>query len=77
MSERRASLPRGGLEVRGLRIAGEVELVHGVEVSLAPGGALGIVGESGSQDPHAARILDSAAGLRRTDREVTSADEWR
>ena len=72
MSERRASLPRGGLEVRGLRIAGEVELVHGVEVSLAPGGALGIVGESGSGKSLTLRaILDLLPrGLRRTDGEV-------
>jgi ABC-type glutathione transport system ATPase component len=42
------SLPTGALAVTGLRITGETELVRGVEVSLAPGEALGIVGESGS-----------------------------
>jgi ABC-type glutathione transport system ATPase component len=42
------SVPTGALDVSGLRITGEIELVHGVDVTLAPGEALGIVGESGS-----------------------------
>ena len=42
------SLTRGALEVSGLRITGDTELVRGVDLTLAPGEALGIVGESGS-----------------------------
>jgi ABC-type glutathione transport system ATPase component len=39
---------RGGLLVEDLRVAGEVELLHGVSLGVEPGGALGVVGESGS-----------------------------
>jgi len=38
----------GELAVTGLRIVGETELVHGVDLTVAPGEAVGIVGESGS-----------------------------
>ena len=42
------SVATGALDVSGLRITGETELVRGVDLTLAPGEALGIVGESGS-----------------------------
>lgn len=43
-----AGVPRGALEVHALTIGGETELVHGIDLGLAPGEALGIVGGSGS-----------------------------
>ena len=42
------SLPTGALDVSGLRIIGDTELVRGVDLTLAPGEALGVLGESGS-----------------------------
>jgi ABC-type glutathione transport system ATPase component len=39
---------RGGLVVDRLRVAGESELLHGIDLDVAPGQSVGLVGESGS-----------------------------
>jgi ABC-type dipeptide/oligopeptide/nickel transport system ATPase component len=73
------------LVVEGLRIAtGDLELVHGVSLSVAPGKVLGIVGESGSGKSlttlSAPRLLPpgveiAGGSIRFEDRELTAATE--
>lgn len=57
-----------GLQVRGLRVAGERELLHGIDLDLPPGGALGLVGESGSGKSLTCRAILGLLprGLRQT-----------